>query len=427
MKIKIQTINKLTFSMLIALYSILPQNYYVIGNISVINFIALLLIVWYMLTFQEIKLIDFKRNNILFWIFIAVQVIMFFSTAGVVSGIANFITYFMVCYIFVNTVINEDFLLSVIDMIIFVGLILGIISIFESISKTYIFQSSLFTVKESIRYGVLRATVTFGHPINLGLYQAIVAILALYRLSTNCKINKKKYYFGIYVIALISMILTVSRLAICFYLMAQSIILIKLGIGKFLRHLCIAILTCSIFIFISSYIGFDISKLTNDFIDSVKSTLGLSSISSSTIGFGNRFDLYKWVIEDVKGNEILGLGMDATFSYKMFEWFTKTSIEVHYLYVYFKTGLIGLTTLLLSYVGNLYFINKDRKNKCMNFEKRISLTAVLMAIFISYYISMFGVQETDTLRIYNILACIGICYIRIKKTKMREYKLTSNC
>lgn len=419
MKIKKQNVNELIFSILVSLYCILPQNYYVIGPVSIINFTAMVLIMWYILSIKKIKLIHLRSNNLFFWVFIVVQMIMFFATAGVFSGIANFITYFMVCYIFINTVNDKDLLLKVIDIIIFTGMIMGLIGIFESVTKTYIFQGSLFSVKESIRYGVLRATVTFGHPINLGLFLGIVAILIFYRLNINCQVNKRKYYLFCYIIVSISMILTVSRLAICFYLIAQSIILIQLGIGKFFKYFFIFIISCSIFMIISLYIGFDVNKLLNDFIDTISSTLGLSLVSSSTIGIGNRFDLYKWVIDDVRGNEIWGLGVGVTFKYKMSEWFTKTSIEVHYLYTYFKTGLIGLITLLLSYLGNLYFINKDRKNKCMNFEKKISLTSVLMAIFISYYISIFGVQETDTVRIYNILVCIGICYVRIRKEKVK--------
>lgn len=427
MKIKKKNINKLIFSILIALYTFLPQNYYIVGSVSVINFIALSLIVWYILTFKKIKLINFQKNNFLFWIFIIIQVVMFLTTAGIVSGIANFITYFIVCYLFVNIATDEDMLLSVIDMIILSGFILGLIGILEALTRTYIFQSSLFNIEESIRYGVLRATTTFGHPINLGLYQGIVAILAFYRLNINHKRKNRKYYIAAYIIALISMILTVSRLAICFYLIAQSIILIQLGVDRFLRYVCIASILSILVIFTFSYIGFDISKLVNDFTNSVLSILGFSSeVSSNTIGFGNRLDLYKWVIEDVRGNNLFGLGIEAKFSYKMYEWFTKTSIEVHYLNTYFKTGLVGLITLLLSYFGNLYFMNRDRKKRYMDFEKKIPLTGVLIAIFISYYIAMFGVQETDTLRIYNILVCLGICYVRIRKSRRVDYKIIHN-
>jgi hypothetical protein len=288
------------------------------------------------------------------------------------------------------------------------------LGIIETITDNHIFQSRLLMNSDIIRYGFTRSSVTFGHPINFGMYQSIMAALAFYRI-TNTDITRKKrnFFFIMYAIISVSVVVSVSRLAICLLLFSQFLALRKLELGKKKNLFISAIIAIVLSVFLTDILGFEfLNELISDFWKMICEVLGINLNSKAEISYGNRFDLYNWVIDDVKGHEWFGLGVGAKFSYKMHEWFTKTSIEVHYLYVYYQQGLFGLFALILSYVGSLYFI-QNKKEKKLGFEGILNFNTICFFLLIGYFVCLFGVQETDLKRIYNVLLTLNICYNRI--------------
>jgi len=160
-------------------------------------------------------------------------------------------------------------------------------------------------------------------------------------------------------------------------------------------------------------IGFESFALVNDLVVSILKTLGIAhEESSNVIGFGNRFELYAWVIAAFGRNYWFGNGFDAAFSHQITSWLTKSSIEVHYLYVYFRCGIVGLSALILGYIGTLRFFG--RKRTCtLDHDTKLPFIKVLFLLLIVYYVSLFGVQETDLTRIYCELIAMGIGYYRL--------------
>lgn len=407
--------------LLIFLYPFLPVNYYV-GPLNYSNFCAVLIVLVFLclektLPFNVTKYIPF------FWIFIIVYSVFAFFTNAPLTGMATFVSQFLVSGVIIYTVKSEKAFFKIIDALIFSSFILGIIGIVEALTKQYLFQGALFDIEESFRYGVLRSTVTFGHPINFGMYQAIVAIICFYRLSTDITKRRKRMYQVAYAIAIISMFLSVSRLAMCLFIVVQMILVLQRSLTKFIKYACWTILAFAIAVVFMDVMGLQILDLASDMLEMIfGEILGFqTNVASDIIGMGNRFDLYSWVAEAVKGHEWFGLGVGEVFEHEMYEWFTKTSIEVQYLNIYYQCGIIGVTFLVVSYINVLRFFGKKRNRQFhIQNERNMTFTKMLLVLLIMYYICLLGVQETDLTRLYCMLISLGIAYVRLARSNQNK-------
>lgn len=400
---------------LIFLYPFLPVNYY-LGLLSYANVCAVLIVFVYIIFYQHRKVINIFNYIPWFWIYIIVYSLFSFVTRNPLAGIATFISEFLVSVCIITIIRDEKTLYRILDGIILSAVILGILGVIEALTKQYIFQSALFEIESSIRYGVLRCAVTFGHPINFGLYQAIAAILCFYRMNQKERTSEKTKYKFAYLIIIISMILSVSRLAICLFVSVQMILLLRQGVTKAFKYICVTALIISIMIGIMDIMGLQVLTLFSDMMEMILGQiLGFkTTVNTDSIGMGNRFDLYSWVANSMKGHEVLGMGVGAAFKHKMTDWFTKTSIEVSYLNIYYQCGIVGVTVLILSYINVIKFLfNKKNRKIQLPTETNLTFENVLLITIIMYYICLFGVQETDLSRLYCLLISLGIAYVRI--------------
>lgn len=406
--------DKLLF-FLIFLFPFLPTNFY-IGPLNYSNVCVVLIVMVYLLTRRKCIIINPFIYIGAFWVNLIVYAVFALATDSILTGVAYFIAQFAISCIVISIIKNEKDFYKIIDNFLLSAIVLGVVGVIEALTKTYLIQGAIFNGTDSIRYGVLRSVATFGHPINFGIYQGIAAILAFYRLKTVISRKQKRLCMSAYLLSIISMFLSVSRLAICLFVAIQLILLLQMGIRNFMKYICMAGLFIVIIISILDLTGLGITELFHDLVETVRGdVLGLQSTSSnSAIGMGNRYDLYKWVIDAVGENMLLGKGVGATFSFQMNPWFTKTSVEVHYLYIYFQCGLVGLLSLVISYISSLRFFGRN-SGVLNNKEKVFSFSKVLFVTLFVYYICLLGVQETDLTRMYCLLISLGIAYVRIRK------------
>lgn len=411
---------------LLMLYPILPTNHY-ISVLSYSNICSILIVIFFLINNRNIEALNFFKYNFFFWFYLVIYAAFAFATASTATGISWIFSTMLVPFIVIQMVSSEEDFYQIIELIIIASIFLSFIGIFESLSRNYLFQGALFADwSDKFRYGFLRCAGPFGHPINFGQYQAIAAVLSFYRINSGLEPKKVRLYKCAYILAVISLICSVSRLPICFFAAAQFVLILWMGTRRSIQYFCIGGLVVVAGIIILDITGLDVFSLISDLIVSVMEMLGLGSTKahSNAIGLGNRFDLYKWVIGAVGENFLFGNGINAQFAYQIASWFTKTSIEVHYLYIYFKCGLVGLASLVLSYVGNILYFGKRRKYRLFN-EKKITFGKVLVLMLILYYICLFGVQETDLTRLYCELIALGIGYCRISKKSILNEKY--NC
>ena len=405
--------------LLLMLYPVLPTNYY-ISVLSYSNICSILIVIFFLINYKYIEALNFFKYNFFFWLYLVIYAVFAIMTASAATGISWVFSTILVPFIVIQMVSSEEDFYQIIELILIASVFLSFMGIFESLSRNYLLQGALFVDwSDRFRYGLLRCAGPFGHPINFGQYQAIAAVLAFYRINSGLERKKIKLYKCAYILAVISLICSVSRLPICFFAAAQLVLILWMGTRKSIQYFCIGGLVAVVGIIILDITGFDVFSLISDLIVSVMKMIGLGSkeVHSNAIGCGDRFDLYKWVIGAVGENYLLGNGIDAQFAYQIASWFTKTSIEVHYLYIYFKCGLVGLAGLLLSYIGNIFYFGKRRKYKLSD-EKNITFGKLLILMLILYYVCLFGVQETDLTRFYCELIVLGIGYHRVIKKNM---------
>lgn len=409
---------------LMVLFCVVPVNYYV-GPLNFPRILALLIIFIFFVLKRNMNIKRLGRNNILFWLYIILHVVQIICVGNFIQAFAYFVSYFIVAYIGIHVLQNEDNLYRFIDYLILCSFILSLLGLIEAFSGRYLIQGELLDAQDGMRYGILRCTATFGHPIAFGTFQAIVALMAFYRITTNISRQKKRRLIILYCFIVLSCFLTVSRLAICMYIAGQILSLWKIGISKFLKYVFLVIFLFIFVVIIFECLGIDFfTSLVSDFISGIQSLFGINNsaqTNGNAIGFGNRLDLYSWVIDDVGDSWLFGKGADAEFAYEMYEWFTKTSIEVQYLNIYFHFGTVGLVSLIISYIANIIYFVKN-KRKSLQTEKKLQLNTVLLIIFVVYYIVLFGVQETDTLSIYCLLVSVGIAYINIERGAVKHEK-----
>lgn len=403
--------------LLIVLYPVLPLNIY-IGPLSLANIDSLAIVMLYFLRRENLTIINVFKYDFWFWIYLVVYGVFSFLTSSMMTGIAWFFSTVVVSLVLINLISSEKDVYRVIDSFSLSAFVLGIIGIIESLTGHYLIQTVIYEGwSDRFRYGLLRCAGPFGHPINFAFFQAIAALFCFYRIQNgNINRKKKRYLVFTYLIAIISMLMTVSRLPICFFVVAQFVMIIRLGVRKAVKYALVATILVMTLLIILDTVGVGVFTLFFDLFASLLKMVGISSsIDYSTVkGFGNRFDLYSWVINAVGNDFLFGKGINATFEYKLADWFTKTSIEVHYLYIYFRCGLVGVCALVLSYIGTLKMFVK---NKYLRFqsEEKLQLVPSLICILLLYYICLFGVQETDLTRLYCELIALGIAYIRVCK------------
>lgn len=402
---------------LLMLYPILPLNFY-IGPLSYANICSVFIVILYLI---------YKRGRINigglkyirpYWIYLIVYASFAFCAGEIMSSVAWLVSTFLVSIVIIDVVENENDFKKIIHGFLIASLIIGIMGIIESLSGQYLLQSARMEewgAQNYYRYGFLRCTALFGHPINLGIFQAIAATFIFYLfLSKTVTVKKKNLYIFIYVIDVLSMLLTVSRLPIVVFALCHIFLILKMGVKKTIRYLCVGLLVFLLSLFLMDTIGLDVFGMISDIIPAIKELLGIETEKQSVVSFGNRMDLYAWVILAVGNNYLFGKGFNAEFAYKMTEWFTKTSIEVQYLYIYFKCGLVGLSFLILSYCSTIIFFWK-RKNKKFKQEYKIGFGYVVTIIICSYCASLFGVNESDLIRMYCLIVSLGISYHRMQR------------
>lgn len=405
------------FFLLLFLYPVLPANYYV-GTFSYANLSALLIVLGFVM-FQVSRFDGAVfRFNLAFWQFLIVYGIFIFATGSFASGLAWLASRVLVPMVIIFTIRTRQDLNLAIDLMILSSALLGLLAIIEAISGTYLLQGAVLSNTlgfQAERYNVLRSSTTFVHPIGFGLYEAMVAVLTSYRIFSGVPRGRRAWYVVAYVLAAIAVLLSVSRLAIGLLVIAQTLVLLRVGPGKLFRTIIYAVVLGGLAqIFFWGSEPLDFAALASDAWNSVAALFGLRSAaaSSSAIGFGNRVDLYAWVLAAMNGNYLWGMGVTAVFSYQMTEWFAKTSIEVHYLDIFYQCGAVGLASLVISYVGTFVFFWRRRDFRILE-GTRLPFLFVLSVLLLTYYLSMFGVNETDTSRIYVELVALGIAYVRM--------------
>lgn len=401
------------FLITIFLYPILPQYVYLVDGVNLVNMLLAISIAIFLFIHGKIAKIRLNNNIIIFWIFHMFMALRYGMGAGFLSMITYVLSFIILPWFLITFCDTEEKFIKVIDTLIIGGVFLGIIGLIESVLKFNVIQ--VFANEEviffhEIRYGLLRIMTTFGQPIAYGIYQVFIIVLINYRMSFG---DSKKYLKLCYVISALNIFLSVSRTPIIAFVLIQIILLYRKSKKRFINYLLLAIVAILASGIVFSSLNVRI-PLVSDLLQTIDLLLsGTTTSNSTTVGVGNRLDLWLWVYLSMGDNWIWGNGIGTQFAYQVYEWQTKTSIENQYLFILWHCGLVGMMLLIFSYISILHYTWKRRFNSLLKYVEGISFNSVIFILMLVYYVVELGIQETDISRIYGIFIALVIAYNRI--------------
>ena len=259
------------------------------------------------------------------------------------------------------------------------SIVYSLMCILEAITGFNIFLVIAGASASKMRFGFYRSIGVANHSINNGLILAMLVLLLLYfQVKAYC--NSKRITLAI-VLSTIACFLTLSRtplialaLVFLFYFIERG------GLYFLVRHknktiLCIFALII-VFSF-SSTARRSFINVTNMFLavfnDNVAEEI-TSSFGSNASGIGERFDLYRWIYDDMGNHHVFGVGANTAFEHDFHVTAktirTKTSIENQYLKMFYYFGFVGLCIFIVFLLKvMLVSLINSKKDKIYRYTK----------------------------------------------------------
>lgn len=320
---------------------------------------------------------------------------------------------------------------KVIKCFLFAALFIACTGMIEFTLKVNLFsfldivQSSrqLFSSDVYARLGENRIEGPFGHPLAYCNFLLMAIPLGIYQWQTGKNLKVKTAYFLGILILLMNLLFTLSRgpmLALIIGMLIYFALTNKRS--KQILFMLVMIITGLLFIAITArVIPWFIRNFFISILDSVfmKDTSGFGADSNASEYRLYLFDLAKRL---VKGSYIwFGRGMSFFRVNEVYDWipgrsFTResrvTSIDNFYILKYIQMGVVGIFSYLIFILSLIYasFLNFAR-----NIHKEFYLC--FLFAFVSYFISLFTVDEIGTFKYLWILTGILMAKISLSRCK----------
>lgn len=419
----------------IFIYPITPW-YITFGPLNLVNIVSMIFIAFWIIG-ANIRIASFSKTSAFFWLYLVAYSAQALLDTSLAKAFAYIIAQLVVCIVVYTEIRKRNVFLEALHMLVYAAGCLSVTGLVEEITRTNIFHiisglssGSFYT---ETRLGIYRIETSFSHPIVYCAYLCFIAGLLIYLMDCELDEKKKRIYRIIYVLVLINALFTMSRSTLLVLVLEQAILGYMTGVIKFSKKVIFVTIIGTAFLFTSSIFELAyISKIKDVwymflalFSDNY-SSLYSTSFGMNESGIGNRFELFTWVADAVKGHEVLGMGTSASFSYSVsaaestwnysYTW-TKTSIENEYLYNYYIHGVVGIVTFSLNVIGVIVYAIKTRlkRKRCaicaegVN-EHKITFPNLMAVLLIGYAVTLFSVRSSDNVRIFNILICILFSY-----------------
>lgn len=425
------------------LYPISPW-YITLGPLNLVNIISILFIGYWILSGND-SIAKFKGSSIFFWLYLMFYSIQAIFDTSISKAMAYIFSQLFICIIVYTEVKKRDILNEVLMAMIYACIFLCFTGIVEEITRTNIFhlisglESSYFYTE--IRLGIYRIETSFSHPIVYCAYLCFMAGIVVYMLDKETRKSKRNILKLAYILIWINAIFTMSRSTLFVLVLEQLILGYKTGVVKFTKRISFIICSVLMLLGVIFILDLQISDKIKDVWYMLLSVFNdkYSALYSTSFGInqnavGNRLDLYSWVIDAVKGNELFGMGTSAEFAYQVnsiettwytnYTW-TKTSIENEYLFNYFIHGFVGLISFVLLIVGSIRYSYKVKRARKIitdtNFyeEKNLKFSDVIFVLLIGYAVILFSVRSSDNVRTFNIIMCLLFGYYNNLKSKIK--------
>ena len=426
MKIKTSTMTLI----FIALYPIMPSYFEIVG-IPVQYLLSLLYILFCIFLSRGYFSTKLSTLETLIFLWALWRSFTCVINGELATALWQFLTV-VACYFVSHGIKDKDFFVKAIDIIIIVGVIVGVFGIIEAVTGFNVFEMLNTSGAElnysTARFGLRRLLSFSSHTIQYCLYCMFVLALTLYRIANDVK-KKGTYYIG-YMIIFANAILSLSRGPILVMVISQLILLYTAGFKNFVKTIIKVVAVVAVLVIVVIFAFPQVASMLRQIVymllavfNSSYASAISSSFGSNLSGVGNRLDLYGWVWENLSGHYIFGKGPWAVFEHVMsYNMWTgaiyKYSIEVNYLHTMYHYGIITMVLEILMML-KLMISGTSRKFKTRSetYEHRLSFGTMFAIMVFCYLISWFAVQAGSEFAVFLICMSLFLSYRKIISVK----------
>lgn len=371
------------------------------------------------------------RHSMLIWVWILFIVAIIHQDTSI--DIQRFLVWAILPPVILPVINSKDKFIKLISAIVIIGGITACLGIFEEVTHVNVFQllntnaTDLSSV--NMRMGILRIQSFSSHPITYCAYCMFILALDFYICTLPEKCDKWLYKV-VYIVVLISAILTLSRSTLIAIIASQVLLLWLCGYKTLLKRIMQIILFAIVALLLVSfmipnawgYIQIPFLLVAAVFSDNYADILTSLGYGGDTTGVAERFILWQWVWEDTKNYMLLGHGPSAWLNRSFVNSGgyvqNKTSIEVQLLIQFFRYGIIAATAELFFYLNLLVSPYKHRNDK-MQWEGKLSFPKMFLVLFLCYFVVLFAVTQNETIQILFATVMLFLAYV-INNEKLRE-------
>ncbi len=395
-------------------------------------FIAVLAVLFFLKksNISQLKL-EKKNRFLLYYAVVYVSSLFLHFYSGSIKVAASFCAYFILSPFIVNGIVKTKREFNrVISFIVAAFTVYSVFGIIECLTAFNIFDvifgrsgDALWGAVGMTRYGFYLSYGSLRIMHNNATLMCMIWAIAAYQL---CNARKRRPFWTLcWVVIGAYDIMMMSRMIIFTAPILQLIIFRKRGSKWLTKRVFIIAVVVLLIVFVSgtdvlSTVWNTMGGLFAPIIDEFFGTSLKARFGSSLGGSGERFDLWGWIFDAVKGNLLFGKGFTDTWSttisgqnYLGQTWYrTKTSIEVQWLNRLYRTGLYGLSGFIVFQIGS---IKRTWKEKVRCFENKVTFQFVMKWLTVFYFFHLFGIAAAEELNIYYFLLAIYMCYVNICK------------
>lgn len=405
-----------------SIYFFFPRRFYLLGMYSFRVILAGLLIL--IVVQNRFRIVYRKHFLTIPTLFFCMAFLRYIFAGRLSSGLGYLLDTILLAILMTNLVQTKRDFEKYIDCFCgFIGLysVLGIVECITGFNIWNVLTGSSQLVY--VRFGLHRSYGSMTNFTNNAFFLLLSTIIVLWKIQ-SCRTNQKRKYIIILILVNLNLLATLTRSAILLVLLLYIMLLLKGGMLKFIKKHFIPIVIiciCAIMVFMFSKAARSaFTMLVNMFLAIIDENAALSikgEFGGNVGGVGNRFQLYDWVWESVKGKEIFGVGPQM-FTYNWVRGdgkaMLKDSLENQYLSVLYRFGLVGLSLYLAMIFGFLTRICKIRKKVVRAFgayQKGFSWDTLVLVVTPIYYLGGFFYAYADDSRLFMIIMCLFYTFV----------------
>jgi hypothetical protein len=400
---------------LLMAFGLLFPNEFRISGIYTIHFLILSIILLTTVLIHKFSIPKEFKNLFFFSYFLVIPIETFYHNS-IKIGIFFFLQTVGILLIVYNGIKNKsqfDYSLEFLIKIFGILSVLGIIETFTNFNIFDCIRNVNTQIDTGLRFGLHRSRGMMVVCQNYGIFLIMAASLTFYQIQ-NWK--NKKIYKIIYILISINELCTLTRATIAAFIVTQVILVIKCGEIKRFKVWIRGIIVFVILYFVVTVLKIEsvnnaLNSIYSMFIavlDPEAASQIANQFGTNVGGIGQRLDLYGWILEEIQGHELLGLGPYEVFIRVVNADFTKTSIENQYLSLLFHYGWVGLGSYILWGIAYMCYLTKKFIADKRQNSRTLSFNFVMLTFMAVYFIALFTCAEID--EVYLIMYTMGLTF-----------------